>query len=444
MGFTGRWIWVAALLLSSAVHAQAPRQTAAPAPVAAAQPANTPNPAGTINLVEGDARILTTGARPRAAKVSDVVSEGDVLVTGKDGEVHLTMQDTGFIALRPDTRLRVVSYKADGAADDEAIFRLLAGGFRSVTGWIGKFNMRAYQVRTPNATIGIRGTDHEPHYIPAGSAEGEPGTYDKVYVGSTVIETPGGTAAVAPAQAGFFAVSGRDRPRVLARIPGFFRASRYEPMIEQKHAEIQQHIAQRRDERRKLVAEKRAELDAARVKTRALLEQNKAAAEERRKAAQERRKDAQGKREELKGAAKSTQQLQKDAQEKRKALQEQEGAGQVPGKALREQRKAVREASKAAQAQRTEVQEDRKALQEGTKAAAEQRLKAVESQRNATQDQLKDMQGKRKSLQDERKDMRDELKSLREQERQRYREELKAARKKGAGPSGADKDEKAP
>ncbi len=169
----------------SVTTAKAPATPAVPAatPDAQAIPATPPNQAGTIALAEGDAKIIKQGAAPRPARAGDVVSEGDVLVTGQGGQLHMTMLDTGFIALRPNSRFRIVSYKADGGSDDNGIFRLVTGGFRSVTGWIGKFNRNGYRVNTPSATIGIRGTDHEPRYIPEGSSEGEPGTYDRVYAG---------------------------------------------------------------------------------------------------------------------------------------------------------------------------------------------------------------------------------------------------------------------
>ena len=81
------------------------------------------------------------------------MSEGDLLVTAKDSEVHMTMQDSGYIALRPGTRFRIVKYKADGGDDDKGVFSLLVGGMRSVTGWIGRYNQSAYQVRTPSARV---------------------------------------------------------------------------------------------------------------------------------------------------------------------------------------------------------------------------------------------------------------------------------------------------
>jgi hypothetical protein len=44
--------------------------------------------------------------------------------------------------------------------NSRAFFRLLKGGFRTVSGLIGKADVNAYKVSTPVATIGIRGTDY--------------------------------------------------------------------------------------------------------------------------------------------------------------------------------------------------------------------------------------------------------------------------------------------
>ena len=426
-------IMLAGTLLGAATFAQSPAPASASNAGGVTPPVTEPVPAGTIDLVGSNVRIIKPGLPPRRAVVGDIVSEGDSLVTGKDSEAHMTMQDAGFIALRPNTRFRIVGYKAEGGSDDKGVFALLAGGMRSVTGWIGKFNQDAYKVRTPTATIGVRGTDHETRYIPAGSSEGEPGTYDKVFAGGTTIQAEGGRADVAPNQAGFVSPRGRDRPRVLDRVPGFYRPGPNEALIEKKHAEVQQMIAQRRDERRKVIAEKRAALDAARSNLKSQQDANKAAAEQRRAAAQQQQTDAKARREALREQGKDLQEKQKSLQEKRKALQE-GGAAAKPGD-LRAQRRELREGANAAREERKELLGTRKALPEQNKAAIEERKKAAAERQQALKDQRKDVQEKGANLKQEREATKEELKALREQERKRYRDERKADRQQVAPPS---------
>jgi hypothetical protein len=92
---------------------------------------------------------------------SDVL-EGDVLVTAKDSYAQVVMNDGAKMTLRPDSNLKIDSYKFSKSSPqtDSAIFRLLKGGFRTVTGLIGKRgNPDAFRLQTTTATIGVRGTD---------------------------------------------------------------------------------------------------------------------------------------------------------------------------------------------------------------------------------------------------------------------------------------------
>ena len=229
----------------------------AQAPAASSAAAATPVVAGKADLVEGDVRFFDASQRMRRPKVGDAIHEGESIATGADGEVHLRMEDGGYIAVRPGTRMRIVNFRAEGGAEDRSTIGLLEGSFRSVTGWIAKLGPQRAIVRTPSATIGIRGTEHEPLVIPDGSTRGDPGTYDRVHIGETEIRTQQGTVSVRPNQAGFAPVRGALRPRVLERVPEFFRPTRNEARFTGLHTRIHANLDQRRDERRKVIEERR-------------------------------------------------------------------------------------------------------------------------------------------------------------------------------------------
>ena len=55
---------------------------------------------------------------------------------------------------------------AGAASDNRSALSLLKGAMRAITGYIGRSNRDGYRIETPTATIGIRGTDHEPAYYP--------------------------------------------------------------------------------------------------------------------------------------------------------------------------------------------------------------------------------------------------------------------------------------
>jgi hypothetical protein len=217
--------------------------------------------AGRVEATEGDVRFYDAANVMRPALPGEPVHEGESIVTGADGEVHLAMADEGQIAVRPNTRLRIAKYRADGGSSDVSTMALVQGALRSVTGWIGKFNPRRYSIRTPTATIGVRGTDHETRVIPEGSDEGAAGTYDKVNAGATLLSTKHGQTEIRPNQAGFVALSGESRPRVLASVPSFFRPARLDPRFEKLHEKVRERVDIKRSERIQQLKERRSDPD---------------------------------------------------------------------------------------------------------------------------------------------------------------------------------------
>jgi FecR-like protein len=211
-----------------------------------AQPPNS-RTAGQVVVVEGDIRFLDKAGAERRPKVGDPLYEGDRLLSGADGEVHVAMADGGYIGVRPNTEMSIDLFVADGGKDDRSEISLVKGSFRTITGWIGKAH--AALIRTLDATIGIRGTDHEPLVLPPGSAEGEAGTYDRVYIGATVITTPAGPVGVEAGQAGVAPRGQGIPPRVLAIIPSFFRPAKNEARFVGLHDRIQQQLEKLRLER---------------------------------------------------------------------------------------------------------------------------------------------------------------------------------------------------
>lgn len=187
--------------------------------------------AGRFQFVHGEVSVTHSNGSQTAARKGDLVDEGDTIATGALAQAQLVMKDEGLIALRPDTRLRIDTYRFSGKADgsEQGVFGLLKGGFRSITGWIGRANKDNYKVHTATATIGIRGTDHESHYIPppvAGESPlGPPGTYDKVNAGQTYLETGTGRVELSINQIGFVPASGTTPPVRLQTMPGFLKAT---------------------------------------------------------------------------------------------------------------------------------------------------------------------------------------------------------------------------
>ncbi|PTY37017.1 hypothetical protein BGP77_06960 [Saccharospirillum sp. MSK14-1] len=125
-------------------------------------PLNSWAAAGKVVIAAGDVFAVDAQDQRRALQRRSDIFEGDTLVTGADGRLQLRFEDNAILALRADSQLRISEYH--GATDTQServLMDLLGGGFRTISGSFGKSERDAYQVRTPNASIGIRGTHYE-------------------------------------------------------------------------------------------------------------------------------------------------------------------------------------------------------------------------------------------------------------------------------------------
>jgi hypothetical protein len=174
--------------------------------------------AGRVEYVHGKVQLTSATGVTHAIRKGDAVNEGDTLVSEQTASAQIRMEDGGMVAMRPDTKLRIDLFSFDGQQDgtERSFFSVVKGGFRAITGEIGKKNKANYRITTPAATIGIRGTDHETFVVTPDSAMATTapvGTYNKVNLGETSMTTPKGTLFVLPNQMGF--VGGADQmPRL--------------------------------------------------------------------------------------------------------------------------------------------------------------------------------------------------------------------------------------
>jgi hypothetical protein len=95
------------------------------------------------------------------------VENGDTLVAEKNTYAQIRFVDNSEITLKPGTTFRIENFNYDaGKPDaDSAAFNLVKGGLRSITGLLGKRNKEKFSLKTPSATIGIRGTTFIVTYV---------------------------------------------------------------------------------------------------------------------------------------------------------------------------------------------------------------------------------------------------------------------------------------
>jgi hypothetical protein len=117
---------------------------------------------GKIIIAKGEVYAVDTAQKSRALERRADVFEGDTLVTGANGEIQVRFNDNAILALRAGSRLKISEYHgALNGRPEQVLMELLTGGFRTITGTLGKSDKEAYQIRTPKASIGIRGTNYE-------------------------------------------------------------------------------------------------------------------------------------------------------------------------------------------------------------------------------------------------------------------------------------------
>ena len=116
--------------------------------------------AGTVVQLSGPLMARKADGAMRILSMRSEVESGDTLLTEKNTYAMVKFIDNSEITLKPSTTFKVenFSYDADKPDGDRASFNLVKGGLRSVTGLLGKRNKEKFEMKTPSATIGIRGT----------------------------------------------------------------------------------------------------------------------------------------------------------------------------------------------------------------------------------------------------------------------------------------------
>lgn len=158
---------------------------------------------GKVGTVTGQAEARHPDGSRTILRQGDPIHQGDVLQTVADGRVGLVFDDGSTFALGGRGRLTIDEYVYDPAAKTgHELVSVVSGTFSFVSGAIARTGVDAMAVRTPVATIGIRGTKV------AGTAapEGERNTVtllpnDDGTIGSIAVSNSAGTQVLSMAGA---------------------------------------------------------------------------------------------------------------------------------------------------------------------------------------------------------------------------------------------------
>lgn len=123
-------------------------------------PAHAQELAGIVNLATGTVTATSVDGQTRELSKGSEVFTGDTIETASKSICALRMIDDAKMILRENSVVVLEEYSYKGTDDDSSVVELVKGGFRGITGLIGKNNPDSYKVKSDVSVLGIRGTDY--------------------------------------------------------------------------------------------------------------------------------------------------------------------------------------------------------------------------------------------------------------------------------------------
>jgi hypothetical protein len=127
--------------------------------LAAALPAAAAEDAGVVKTAKGSVTIQR-GSEKIAASPGAKVAAADRIATGADGSVGIILRDNTLLSAGPNSTLVLERFAFDSTTHAGTIdASVKRGTLAVVSGKIAKQSPGAVQFRTPNAILGVRGTE---------------------------------------------------------------------------------------------------------------------------------------------------------------------------------------------------------------------------------------------------------------------------------------------
>ena len=208
-----------------------------------------------VAFARGQVAVAREGGGRRLLKTGTNINAGEKLTSGRDGIAVLVFPDNSRVTVQPRSEFIIRNYQYDKGNPDNnsSIMELLRGGLRAVSGLIGKLSADKYEMRTPVATIGIRGTGYDllckGDCVESARSEWRPdnliehlfaflmrsayaqslpanGMYAYVWSGAIEMDLRGKRFRLDESQAAFL-VNDQTKPITLPKVPGFMLKNPY-------------------------------------------------------------------------------------------------------------------------------------------------------------------------------------------------------------------------
>lgn len=149
---------------------------------------------GTMMVVKGDIKVTSAkSGKVDAAKVGFKVYAGDAITSGADSRAKIIMSDKNVINVSPDSKVTIAKYENSAAKGTRNVElkvdygKVRASVEQNYDGDKSKFN-----IRTPTAVAGVRGTDFIAGFNPSTRA-----TVVVTFSGVVAVGTPGPNGTIA-------------------------------------------------------------------------------------------------------------------------------------------------------------------------------------------------------------------------------------------------------
>ena len=113
---------------------------------------------GQIKNTTGEVFLLRNNSR-QPAKSGDLVEQADIVTTGANGSVGITLIDNSRLSAGPNSRIELKQFRFNPTTQEgESLTDVRRGTLAIVSGQIAKRSPDAMKVQTPTTILGVRGT----------------------------------------------------------------------------------------------------------------------------------------------------------------------------------------------------------------------------------------------------------------------------------------------
>ncbi len=160
------------------------------------------------SVTESSGSVVAVDKRKISRKLSkgEPVYLGDKVITGGEGFVRLKMIDDAVLNLGCFS-IMVIEQYALNTTSRRSILNLLQGSLKKVTGQIGKMADDVYELKTPVASVGVRGTEYALRVFQSkgcgGTIDADDGLYLEVIKGLVDVHNQAGSEVIAKGETAY-------------------------------------------------------------------------------------------------------------------------------------------------------------------------------------------------------------------------------------------------